>query len=221
MRYGFARAVGVGAHFGFSGGDRGRRRFRIDVHAVSLACALIPAAFAPSGARAACSPATGDNVTVTCSGATVDQGPGVNTGYGDGTQNGLTVNVQGAASVTGTSTGIDVNSNNTVNNSGTVTTLGSGGVGDVWGVNANGANLTVVNSGTIGRLDIPNNIFDLAGINTSGTGLSVTNNQGATIQGAFGIQGVGEGSVTNSGTITGLTGGGGGEGTRTIPAMSR
>src|SRR5262249_23462549 len=160
----------------------------------------------------ACAPATGNNVTVTCSGATVDQGPGINTGYGDGTQDGLTVNVQGAASVTGTSIGISVNSNNTVNNFGTITTHGSGGVRDVSGSNANGLTLTVVNSGTIGRIDIPNNIFDSAGTFASGTGLSVTNNQGATIQGSIAIQGVGTGSVTNSGTISGLTGGGGGEG---------
>src|SRR5258708_3074302 len=61
---------------------------------------------------------TGSNVTVTCSGATVDQGPGINTGYGNGTQNGLTINVQSGASVTGTSTGIDVNANTTINNFG-------------------------------------------------------------------------------------------------------
>ena len=47
--------------------------------------------------------ATGSNITVTCSGATVNQGngtPGGTTGYGDGTQNGLTLGVQSGASVT-------------------------------------------------------------------------------------------------------------------------
>jgi uncharacterized protein with beta-barrel porin domain len=127
-------------------------------------------------------------------------------------QNGLTLNVQTGASVTGTSIGIDVRSNNTITNLGTVTTAGNGS-GDVWGINSNGTNLTVINSGTIGRLDIANPTFDnLAGINASDTGLSVTNKLGATIQGAFGIQGVGTGTVINSGLITGLTGGGGGEG---------
>jgi hypothetical protein len=32
---------------------------------------------APDDALAACSPATGSNVTVTCSGATFNQGPGI------------------------------------------------------------------------------------------------------------------------------------------------
>ncbi len=153
------------------------------------------AAVAPSEAFALCAPPSGDNVTVTCSGATLDQGPELNTGYGSGLQNGLTLNVQTGASVTGTSIGIDVGSNNTITNLGTVTTAGSGGIGDVWGINSNGTNLTVINSGTIGRLDIPNFIFDLAGINASDTGLSVTNKVGATIQGTFGIQGIGTGTV--------------------------
>src|SRR5665648_236486 len=50
--------------------------------------------------------------------------------------------------VTGTSIGIAVGSNNTITNLGTVTTAGSGGVGDVFGINSNGTNLTVINSGT-------------------------------------------------------------------------
>jgi hypothetical protein len=104
---------------------------------------------APDDALAACSPATGP------------------TGYGDSTQNGLTVNVQSGASVTGTSTGIDVNNNNTINNLGTITTQGSGGVRDVYSINGNGP-LTVNNSGSIGRADAVNNIFDLAGINALG-----------------------------------------------------
>jgi uncharacterized protein with beta-barrel porin domain len=169
----------------------------------------------PTQSLAACAPATGNNVAVTCSGATVNQGPEANTGYGSGLQNGLTINVVVAAppsSVTGTSIGIDVGSNNTINNLGTITTAGSGGVGDVWGINANGSNLTVVNSGTIGKFDIPGFSFDSAGINSSGTGLSVTNNFGATIHGQIGIQGVGVGTVVNSGLITGLTTFGGGEG---------
>jgi uncharacterized protein with beta-barrel porin domain len=171
------------------------------------------ASLAPTAALAVndCTPAAGDNVTVTCTGATLNQGPGINRGYGDGTQNGLTINVVAGpppASVTGTSIGIDVGSNNTINNFGTITTNGSGGVGDLWGINANGVNLTVNNSGTIGRLDIPDNIFDAAGIN-AGPGLLVTNNAGATIQGSFGIQALGNSTVVNSGLIIG---GGGGEG---------
>jgi uncharacterized protein with beta-barrel porin domain len=175
--------------------------------------------FAPSSAFAGCTPPTGNNLTVTCSGATLNQGPGINRGYGDGTQNGLTINVVASppSSVTGTSIGIDVGSNNTINNLGTITTFGSGGIGDVFGIQAN-TNLTVTNSGTIGRLDIPNNIFDTAGISAST--FSITNNAGATIQGAFGIQALGSGTVVNSGLITGVTGGGGGEGIDSLASPS-
>jgi uncharacterized protein with beta-barrel porin domain len=190
--------------------------YRFDRALFALMCLLGAAALAPSAAFALpnCSPAVGDNVTVNCSGAVFNQGPEANTGYGTGSQNGLTINVVASptSSVTGTSNGIDLGSNNTINNFGTITTLGSGGIGDVWGINANGTNLTVNNSGTIGRLDIPNFVFDAAGINVQDTGLMVTNNVGATIQGSVGIQGVGIGIVVNSGLITGLTTFGGGEG---------
>ncbi len=172
-------------------------------------------AFASSEASAQqCTPASGNNVTVTCSGATVNQGPEANTGYGSGLQNGLTINVVASppSSVTGTSIGIDLGSNNTVNNFGTVTTNGNGVIGDVFGIQGNGTNLTVNNSGSIGRIDIPDNLIDAAGIAAQDTGLMVTNNMGATIQGSIAIQGVGTGTVVNSGTISGLTGGGGGEG---------
>jgi uncharacterized protein with beta-barrel porin domain len=147
-------------------------------------------------------------VTVTCSGATVNQGPGINRGYGDSTQNGLTLNVQSGASVTGTSIGIDVNNNNTINNLGTITTHGSGGIGDVYGINGNGP-LTVNNSGSIGRADAVNNIFDAAGINAFG-GLTLTNQAGGVIQGGLGILGAGTGIVVNSGLITAAGGGGDG-----------
>jgi hypothetical protein len=74
-----------------------RVRYRFDRHAFATICLLGLAAFAPSQAFAACAPATGDNITVTCSGATLNQGPGLNNGYGStGGQNGLTINVQGA-----------------------------------------------------------------------------------------------------------------------------
>jgi uncharacterized protein with beta-barrel porin domain len=185
-----------------------RVRHRFPHPSLAVICLIGAAAAAPSGAFAGppnCTPATGNNVTVTCSGATVDQGPGLNIGYGDsgGTQTGLTINVQGGASVTGTSVGINIGSNNTINNLGTITTFGN----DVFGIQAN-SNLTVTNSGTIGRIDIPNNIFDSAGISAA-DGLFVTNNAGATIQGGAGIQALGSSTVVNSGLITGLVGGGG------------
>jgi autotransporter-associated beta strand protein len=162
-------------------------------------------------ASAACAPATGSNITVTCGGATVNQGPGINTGYGDSTQNGLTLNVQSGASVLGTSTGIDVNNNNTINNLGTISTNGSGGIGNVYGINANGP-LTLNNSGTIGRVDLGNSAnTDAAGVNELG-GLVLTNNSGGVIQGSIAVLAAGTPNtmtVTNSGLISGIVGGGG------------
>jgi hypothetical protein len=137
----------------------------------------------PGEALAACSPAAGSNVTVTCSGVTINQGPAVGQGYGDGTQNGLTVNVQSGASVTGTTNGLDLGSNNTVNNLGTLTTNGTTS-GNNAGITTQGP-LTVNNSGSIGRLDpiIPGN-SDTAGIDASNSlSLMVTNNAGGVIQG--------------------------------------
>jgi hypothetical protein len=160
---------------------------------------------------AACAPATGDNITVTCSGTTTDQGPGSNTGYGASNQNGVTVNVQSGASVLGTSIGIDLNNNNIVNNLGTITTVGTPVLGNVYGINANGP-LTVTNSGTIGRTDlvIPGN-NDTAGINASGD-LFVTNTGTGVIQGSTAILAPGTPNtmtVLNAGLISGLVGGGG------------
>jgi uncharacterized protein with beta-barrel porin domain len=173
-----------------------------------LCGALLPA----SESLAACAPATGNNITVTCTGTTTNQGPGTNTGYGDSTQNGVTVNVQSGASVLGTSTGIDLNNNNIINNSGTIATNGGGGIGNVNGISTNGP-LTVNNSGTIGVLIFGDFIdSDSAGINTFGSGLVVTNTSTGVIQGATAIQGGGTPStmtVTNSGLISGLLGGGG------------
>ena len=164
----------------------------------AIICLLGAAALAPSRAFAACAPATGDNVTVTCSGATLNQGPEVNTGYGSGLQTGLTISVQAPASVIGTAIGIDVGDNNTVNNLGTITTAG----GNFWGING-GAALTVINSGTVGNLN------DTAGINAGGVGLMVVNNasgvisgQSTAIQGA-GLLGVGTATVINFGLIQG------------------
>jgi autotransporter-associated beta strand protein len=165
----------------------------------------------PTQASAACAPGAGSNITVTCSGATLNQGPGINTGYGDSTQNGLTVNIQSGGSVLGTSTGIDVNNNNTINNLGTISTNGSGGIGNVYGINANGP-LTLNNSGTIGRVDL-NNLTntDSAGVYEGGS-LVLTNNSGGVIQGSMAVEAAGTPNtmtVTNSGLISGIVGGGG------------
>ena len=184
---------------------RDRRQFHR--HGLAMSALLCTTALVPSAAFAVCSPATGDNVAVTCSGATLNQGPEANTGYGSGLQNGLTIAVQSTASVAGTSIGIDVGNNNTINNLGTITTAGN----DVFGIQG-GASLTVNNSGTIGRLDAVNNFIDTAGIFAQDTNLIVTNKAGGVIQGTFGIQGIGSGLVVNSGLITGLGAGGGSTG---------
>ena len=173
-----------------------------------LASGLILAS-SSTRASAACAPATGSNETVTCTGGTLNQGPGSNTGYGDSTQNGLTLTVNSGASVIGTSTGIDVNNNNTIINLGTITTNGSGGIGNVNAINSNGP-LTLINSGSIGRVDLAEpGMSDSTGVNINGPGLNVTNNSGGLIQGDVAIQGNGSATVTNSGTISGIVGGGG------------
>ena len=158
-------------------------------------CVLGAVAFAPSAAFAVCSPSSGNNVTVTCTGTVFDQGPGGGTGYGDSTQNGLALTVQSGASVIGTDIGIDVNDNNTINNFGTIN-----GSGSLFGINGNGQ-LTVNNSGSIGSLT------EIAGINGS-PGLMVTNNAGGVISGETAIQGagllgVGTATVVNFGLIQG------------------
>jgi uncharacterized protein with beta-barrel porin domain len=177
-----------------------RSRFGLSVATVSLGVA----AFAPSAAFAACTPGTGDNVTVTCSGAVFNQGPEAGTGYGSGLQNGLTINVVATppSSVIGTTFGIDVGNNNTINNFGTVN-----GSGSFAGING-GTALTVNNSGTIGFADIAGNIADLAGIFAI-TGLVVTNTTSGIIQGNTGVQGNSTANVTNSGLIQGVLGGDG------------
>lgn len=198
-------------------GRRHRHRHRRGVAAplrgVWVVALMAGAGLAASArpADAACTPATGDGVAVTCTGTTIDQGPGLNTGYGAGNQSGLTIDVQSGASVIGTSAGIDVGADNTIINAGTITTNGTG-IGNVFGISTLGA-LTVVNSGTIGRVDLfdPSNT-DVAGINTFGSNLVVTNTVTGVIQGAVAIQAAGSPStmtVSNAGLINGVVGGGG------------
>src|SRR5260370_18401053 len=174
-----------------------RMRYRFDRLSFAVMCLLGAAAFAPPRAFDACAPhGTVTNVTVTCSGATLNQGPEVNAGYGSGLQTGVIIIVQAPASVTGTAIGIDVGDNNTVNNLGTITTAG----GDLFGING-GAALTVINSGTIGNLN------DSAGINAGGVGVMVVNNAGGVISGqsnpilGAGLFGVATAPVINFGLI--------------------
>ena len=112
-----------------------------------VAVGALAAALAwPGSAQAVCNTA---GTTVTCTGTTTG-----NNGFGTGTEDNLTINVQTGASVTGNGVavnqgnGIFVHNNDTVNNSGAV-------LGTSIGVNAS----------------------------NPGTGLNVTNNMGATITG--------------------------------------
>src|SRR4029077_6241660 len=90
----------------FPGVAREFVRCRFDRLSFASICFLGAAAFAPNTAFAVndCSPPTGDNVTVTCSGAVLNQGPEANTGYGSGLQKGLTINVAAGAAPSGTRT---------------------------------------------------------------------------------------------------------------------
>jgi hypothetical protein len=113
-------------------------------HALAMALTLSAASFAGVGvAQATCSPASGqDNVTVTCSSNTTNQ-DGTN-GYGQGIEDGVTVNVSNGVTVSGTDVGISlsiVRFHSTLNNSGTVTGGTDGFVGAL--------NMVVNNSGTI------------------------------------------------------------------------
>lgn len=185
----------------------------------TIAAALL---WAASPAQAACAPiANGAGIpaagtTVTCSGATVDQNGA--DGYGDGNQDGLTVNVQSGASVAGTDSGIRLRDNNTVQNSGSISAFQRYGVradngsitvtnnvgatitGDQVGVFAEG-NATVNNSGTITGTAV----LQALGVGVQSYGLiNITNNAGGFITGtAWGVMSVNDGgTVNNYGTIT-------------------
>ncbi len=107
-----------------------------------------------SAVEAACTPPAGAGMpppgtTVTCSNTTLNQNPLV--GYGDGSQNGLTINVVSGASVAGTGAGIAVGANNTINNSGTIKDDGSNAA-TFNGISTNSGltlTLTNTNSGAI------------------------------------------------------------------------
>jgi hypothetical protein len=90
---------------------------------------LVAAALDDRPATAGCTPV---GTTITCTGTTSNAG----NGFGDGTQNGLTINVVTGAQVTGTGAtgnGIAVNDGNTVNNAGAIA-----GQGDAFTTDGNG-----------------------------------------------------------------------------------
>jgi hypothetical protein len=188
---------------------------------VALAAAAL--ATAPPPAHAACAPPAGvgtppSGTTVTCSGTTTNQNP-PNVGYGDGSQNRLTINVQSGATVTGDGGGIGIgaglaiNNNNTVNNSGTISAIASsGGFTQALGILANGSNLTLNNSGTISAIASSGGVTGAVGIFANGT---VTNSGtlSAIASGpnsrAVGIEAANNLTVTNSGALLATSSGSG------------
>jgi hypothetical protein len=119
-------------------------------HSIAAMAAVAGLLLTGQAALADCTPASGNNVTATCTGTTVNQAGGApgssagSDGYGTGVETGLNVTVVPAASVTGTINGITF-STGTVTNFGTI----SGVIGD--GINAPflGGTATVTNSGSI------------------------------------------------------------------------
>jgi uncharacterized protein with beta-barrel porin domain len=180
---------GAGRYYGLVG---------IAAQTVVLALAMMLLA---GEAQAACTPASANNVTATCSGTTTNQGggaPGASAGadgYGTGVTTGITVNVTAGAgnTVTGNNIGVYVGAGTVTNNAGASITGGNSGI-----VALSGA-ATVTNSGSIIGTTVQ-------GIYAN-TDATVTNNAGASVTG--GDSGIvafsGAATVANSGSITGTT----------------
>jgi uncharacterized protein with beta-barrel porin domain len=177
------------------------------------AMGLVALALPSSRADAACDPVSpASNVTVTCTGTTVNQN-GTN-GYGTATSPGGDTNniynIVAGAVVTGTDNGLAVSNHGTINNSGTVT-------GARIGIDA-GVQGTLNNFGTIaatgpgGRGVFYNGtgfVNNSASIFGEGEGArlqngEVTNNATGTIRGGTdGVQIADEAKVSNAGIIQG------------------
>jgi hypothetical protein len=115
---------GAGRYYGLVG---------IAAQTVVLALAMMLLA---GEAQAACTPASANNVTATCSGTTTNQGggaPGASAGadgYGTGVTTGITVNVTAGAgnTVTGNNIGVYVGAGTVTNNAGASITGGNSGI---------------------------------------------------------------------------------------------
>jgi hypothetical protein len=137
-------------------------------------------------AEAACDPASPvSNVTVTCTGATVDANG--TTGFGSGSDTGNTYNIVSGASVTGTSDGLAF-ARGTVNNSGTLSGVSTGILA--------GTTATVNNSGLITGTEL-----NSAGIRADA--VNVTGNTGTIAGGFSGIAASIRATVNNAGLISG------------------
>jgi subtilase-type serine protease len=174
-------------------------------------CAVATSVLAPtSQASAACAPPAGNGTpppgtVVTCTGNTNSQN--TNAGYGNATQDGLTINVQPRASVNGLM-GMLLRSDNTINNNGTITGIGYYTGGDTVGTVIN-------NTGTIAS-NVFDAIFGFTNFANPGVVLpdrpasvaTIVNNSG-TISTSLGNFPIGNGisgsifTINNSGTISG------------------
>ena len=189
--------------------------------ASALAVALV--LLGGNAAQADCAPAAVNNVTATCSGTTTNQGvgaPGTSAstqGYGSGTQTNVTITIVGGATVTGSDNGIDVGNGTFTNNPGATITGVNEGITTRTGV-ANVTNAGTIRStsgdGIFSQTDaiVTNNAggviqggaFD--GVHAETGNATVTNAAGATINGALsGVYGANGATVTNSGSITGMS----------------
>ncbi|MGZ5875669.1 MAG: autotransporter outer membrane beta-barrel domain-containing protein [Bradyrhizobium sp.] len=200
-----------------------------------IAAAIIAnALFLSSSAWAVCSPAAGpgappSGTTVTCSGTTTNQNPP--DGYGDVSQNGVTINVLNGASVIGTSAGFALSglvTANTVSNSGTIKddgsnpagfngivapgslTLTNNGSGIISGTSTNpgaaviGVNVSNVQGSNAGSITVTGSGNETAGIsanNVTFTNTGTISATGSTVSGTFGVLGLSV-ALTNGGTIS-------------------
>jgi subtilase-type serine protease len=162
----------------------------------SVAIVVTGGALLPSEASAACTPAAGPGMplpgtVVVCTGNTSNQNSPH--GYGDGTQNGLTINVQSGAVLTSTNgSGLFVNNQNFVGNSGTISSVGGTNTIDSIG------DLTINNSGSI-----TNN--GVLAVHSNTGAINLTNS--GSITGFFhGVLTDGPVVVNNTGTIIGGSG---------------
>ena len=198
-------------------------------HSIAAIAAVAGLLLTGQAAQADCTPASGNNVTASCTGTTINQAGGApgtsagSDGYGTGTETGLNVTVVPDASVAGTNSGITFSTGTVINsgsisggsfgivaNTATVTNSGSISGGSA-GINANTA--TVTNSGTIsgGTYGIfagtTATVTNSGSISGGGNGIfantATVTNSGAISGGSFGIRVNNTATVTNSGTISG------------------
>jgi hypothetical protein len=150
-------------------------------------------------------------LTVTCSGTTTNAVDG----FGNGTQSGLTINVQPGASVTGTTDdGLNLNDANTINNSGAITganngiatqgsvTVNNSSTGQISASGSNGTGIAAVNT-----VNLFNYGTVSGGLNGAGIAATTANviNYGSIFApgtGGLGID-VTTANVTNFGVISG------------------